>query len=170
MKPIYKLLDWIDINKLDYCGLSYNEHDKAIELLEQQQNKIDWEKLSLNENNKAIKLLKQNQDKIDWKNLCFNENNKAIELLKQNQNKICWDLLLFNSNDKAIQLLKENQNKINWNWLSENPSIFELDYKQMVNKFKPIAEEIILKVYNPDRIKRLSLIYDFKFEDWFINN
>jgi hypothetical protein len=30
MKPIYKLLDWIDINKLDFCGLSSNNNDKAI--------------------------------------------------------------------------------------------------------------------------------------------
>ena len=32
MKPFYKLLDWIDINKLDYCGLSLNEQQAKLVL------------------------------------------------------------------------------------------------------------------------------------------
>jgi len=73
---MYKLLDWIDINK------------------------IEWKILSLNPN--AIYILEKNIDKIDWHNLSRNPN--------------------------AIHILKENKDKrINWYWLSENPSIFELD-------------------------------------------
>ena len=50
-----KLLDWIDINKIDYRGLSLNPN--AIELLKQNPNKIDWMYLSINPN--AIELLKR---------------------------------------------------------------------------------------------------------------
>ena len=114
-KPIYKLLDWID------------------------ENKLNWNYLSKNKN--AIKLLKKNQDKINWYYLSENIN--------------------------AIELLKENQNKIDWDYFSNNPTIFELDYKQMTKNIKPITEEILEKVYNPDRINRLMVIYNFKFEDWF---
>ena len=52
-----KLRDWININKLNWYGLSFNPN--AIELLKENKNKINWDYLSLNEN--AIKLLKENQ-------------------------------------------------------------------------------------------------------------
>ena len=42
----YKLLDWIDINKLDWKYLS--ENPNAIHLLEQNPNKINWFQLSKN--------------------------------------------------------------------------------------------------------------------------
>ena len=45
-KPIYKLLDWINIDKLDWTNLSYNKN--AINLLEQNKNKINWKNLSFN--------------------------------------------------------------------------------------------------------------------------
>ena len=121
-------------------------------------NNINWSILSLNKN--AIELL---EDKINW--YCLSLNKNGIKILKENQNNIYWYILSKNKN--AIKLLEKNQDKINWNWLIENPSIFKLDYKQMVKNFKQIAEEILEKVYNPDRIKRLSLIYNFKFQDWF---
>ena len=62
MYKYMKLLDWIDINKLDWIELSKNPG--AIHLLEQNQDKIDWFELSKNPN--AIHLLEQNQYKIDW--------------------------------------------------------------------------------------------------------
>jgi hypothetical protein len=37
----------------------------------------------------------------------------------------------------------------------------------MTKIFKLLAQEILEKVYNPDRINRLMVIYNFKFEDWF---
>ena len=43
---IYKLLDWIDINKLKWDMLSLNPN--AIYLLEQNQDKINWTILSRN--------------------------------------------------------------------------------------------------------------------------
>ena len=57
-----KLRDWINIDKIDWNGLSYNKN--------------------------AIKLLKENKNKINWYNL--SENPNAIELLKDNKNKIVW--------------------------------------------------------------------------------
>ena len=144
MKPIFKLLDWIDINKLSF--LSCNKNDKAIELLKQNFDKIDWMKLSSNKNDKAIKLLKQNQDKIDWYYLSSNENDKAIELLKQ------------------------NQDKINWRIFSSNKYIFELDYNKIKENFQILGNEILEKALDPDRIKRLSIIYNFNLIDWFLKN
>ena len=43
-----KLLEWIDINKLNWLELSKNEN--AIELLKANPDKINWLKLSLNPN------------------------------------------------------------------------------------------------------------------------
>ena len=96
-KSSYKLLDWIDINKLN------------------------WRLLSSNPN--AIEILRENPDKINWHQLSRNPN--AIELLKENPEKINWNEL--SSNPNAIEILKENHNKINWDELSNNASIFILD-------------------------------------------
>ena len=45
-KPIWKLKDWINLEKLNWLELSANP--KAIELLEKNRDKIDWYQLSLN--------------------------------------------------------------------------------------------------------------------------
>ena len=58
-----KLRDWIDIDKIDWNGLSYNKN--AVKLLKENKNKIDWYWLSKNTN--AI-----------W----LSKNTNAIELLK----------------------------------------------------------------------------------------
>jgi len=39
-KPLYKLLDWIDINKINWESLSSNPN--AIPLLEKNPDKINW--------------------------------------------------------------------------------------------------------------------------------
>ena len=83
-KPIYKLLDWIDIKKINWVNLCQNSNPNAMHLLEQNQDKINWKILSENPN--AIHLLEQNQDKINWKIL--SENPNAMHLLEQNQDKI----------------------------------------------------------------------------------
>jgi hypothetical protein len=56
-----KLIDWVDINKIDWKHLSKNPN--AIELLKENKNKINWYCLSLNPN--AIELLKENKNKIN---------------------------------------------------------------------------------------------------------
>ena len=64
----YKLLNWIQKDKLNYDNLSSNH--KAVQLLEQNPDKINWKKLSQNPN--AIHLLQQNPEKIDWDILSYN--------------------------------------------------------------------------------------------------
>jgi len=54
-----KLLDWVPLEKLDWCGLSRNPG--AIHLLEKNPEKISWKHLSSNPN--AIHLLEANPDK-----------------------------------------------------------------------------------------------------------
>ena len=121
-KPIWKLRDWINIDK------------------------INWNHLSFNIN--AIHLLEENQDKIDWAFLSYNKN--AIHLLEENFNKIDFDCLSFNKN--AIHLLEENQDKIDWYILSANPSIFQLDYEKMKENNLEIYEDLIKEVMKPSRV------------------
>ena len=97
VKPTMKLLDWIDINKLDMRELSRNYE--------------------------GMKLLEQNIDKIDWKWLSYNSN--AIHLLLAHPEKIDWKWLSGNCN--AMHILEQNMDKIDWEILSCNPSIFEID-------------------------------------------
>ena len=62
-KPIYKLRDWIDVDKLNWRMLSMNKN--SINLLEKYPEKINWNDLSYNKN--AIELLKKNHEKINRK-------------------------------------------------------------------------------------------------------
>ena len=121
-----KLRDWIDIDK------------------------INWDGLSINPN--AIELLKKNQNKINWDNLSLNSN--AIELLKKNKDKIYWFQLSGNPN--AIELLKENQDKINWSVFSQNPNIFTYDYKLMKETIKNsgIVEELMSVIFHPKNMNK----------------
>jgi hypothetical protein len=36
----------------------------------------------------------------------------------------------------------------------------------MNKKFKPFVEELNEKIFNPDRITKLSKIYNFHFKNW----
>ena len=121
---MYKLLDWIDINKISWDLLSSNPN--AIDLLERNQDKINWDYLSLNEN--AIDLLKQNIEEIDWENLALNKN--------------------------AIELMKENQENIDWYLFSTNLAIFELDYTSLKVRCSIYKEELIKKALHPSRIMK----------------
>ena len=67
-EPSYKLLDWIDPNKIGWDCLSANPN--AIHILEKNLDKIDWWFLSANPN--AIHLLEKNQHKIYWSYLSTN--------------------------------------------------------------------------------------------------
>ena len=140
MTDIYKLRDWIDINKIDWFDLSRNPN--AIHLLEQNMNKIYWFLLSVNSN--AIHLLEKNMDKIDWYDLSQNPN--------------------------AIHLLEKNIYKINWDYLSRNPNIFTYDYNKMKkNRISSgIIEELIAKAFEPDRLSRMCKKYNLEFRELLI--
>jgi hypothetical protein len=222
-KPVWKLRDWIDVEKLDWSLLSLNPY--AINLLEENQDKIDWYNLSANpnaikileqnrdkiywpllsKNPNAIKILEENHDKINWYNLSRNPNaieflkkiaNKInlfslaliinpdsskllqenpdkinyMKLLSKNPDEICshfirmiqypnknpnsdeneWSKSLRNPN--AIKIMEQNRDKINWKLISENPSIFELDYEAMKRNNERLYEELIKEVMKPSRV------------------
>lgn len=112
------LLDWIDIDKLDWSNLSKNKN--AIDLLKCHIDKINWTELS--ENCNAISLIKSNLDKICWKRL--SENCNAISLIQDNLDKISWSKL--SRNPSAIHLLKCNLDRIDWSELSQNEMAISL--------------------------------------------
>ena len=134
---MYKFVDWIDINK------------------------INWNILSFNEN--AISILEKNLDKINWYNL--SENINAISILEKNLDKVNWNVLSKNAN--AINILKDNLDKISWDNLSENENIFELDLKFLKNRMDIIREELMMKVYHPVRFERyMNMSYDIADDNY----
>ena len=114
-KPVWKLRDWIPIEKINWYYLSRNPN--AIQLLEKNQDKICWTALSVNPN--AIELLEKNLDKIHIHSLNY-YNPNSYEILRKNHDYINWDTL--SANPDAIDLLIKNSSKINWCFLSKNPS------------------------------------------------
>ena len=114
-----KLLNWIDIENLDWNGLS--ENPAAIHLLEANQNKIDWGWLS--QNPSAIHLLEANPDKINWYSL--------------------------SKNPAAIHLLQANPDKIYWCLLSKYKEIFQYDYDAMRDKCGIFKEDLIKDRFHP---------------------
>jgi hypothetical protein len=81
---MYKLLNWIDNDKLHWDTLSRNPN--VIHYLEQNKDKINWDMLSFNPN--AIHYLEQNLDKISWYNLSKNPNIFELDYIKMSENKI----------------------------------------------------------------------------------
>ena len=105
--------------------------------------KMNWKLISLNP--RAIDII---NDKISWQKLTVNPN--AINIISNNLDKINWDLLTLNPN--AIHLLKKNQDKIDWYWFSENPCIFDLDYKKIEERINVFKEDLMKKIYHPDKL------------------
>ena len=165
------LIDWIDIEKLDWDMLSINPN--AIELLKENPNKINWKYLSMNPS--AIELLKENKDKIYWYNLSSNPN--AIELLKENKDKINYRKLVFNEN--AIELIKDKikeeqklteeeynnldyTNKICFDNLSSNTNAIELlkEHKDKIHWTLLSRNKNAIDLLIPKRIEEIANNYD----------
>lgn len=120
-KTPYKLVDWVDINKLNWRDLNLNP--RAIQLLEKNKEHIYLHNLMLNPN--AIFIIEENVEKISlysWKLLSSNPN--AIELLEENIDKIDWWQL--SSNPSAIQIIEKNLDKVKGMMLCKNPNAFHL--------------------------------------------
>ena len=64
-RPVYKLVDWIDIKKLDWKRLSSNPH--AIDLLKKQSHMINWNTLNYNIN--GFELLKEYPYLVNWQDM-----------------------------------------------------------------------------------------------------
>src|SRR5210317_1505397 len=103
-KPIYKLLDWIPIEKLNKSELSFLE--KSIDFLIKNKKFINWKHISSNSN--AISL-------IDDYFLEYDKNKKN---LKNKNIKINFEWL--SENENAINILKKYKKRINWKKLSLN--------------------------------------------------
>ena len=123
-KPRMKLLNWIDVNKLDWNGLSKNPNlVYNMQLLGANLRRINWGYLSRNSN--AISILEANPEKINYSELSYNTNCFELNhLLEANLDNplvvIDWLSLSFNSDPRSITLLKKYADKINWNYLSYN--------------------------------------------------
>ena len=84
MAYIYKLQDWINMDKINWNSLSANPN--AVHLLEQNMDKINWYSLSANPN--AVHLLEKNIDKISWNFSSQNPNIFVYDYDKMKQNRI----------------------------------------------------------------------------------
>ena len=134
-KPM-KLLDWIDINKLDWWELSGNPNviDLLIKYHKNKRNisdnhRLNWSRLSLNPNIIDILIEYFNGAPVYWQGLSYNKSEKARDILKANPDKINWECLVRNDSAWAIELIKSeiiaNPSKIgkyHWRFLSENTS------------------------------------------------
>jgi len=134
--PSYKLREWIEIDNLDWEGLSRNPN--AINILEKNLDKIDWFYLSLNPN--ANKIFEKKLNKINW-------------------NKI--DLEWLSANPNAIHILEKNLDKIDWTEISKNPNIFIYDYDKMKQRMQDsgLYNELMQIVFHPDRLQKICFTY-----------
>ena len=64
---------------------------------------------------------------------------------------------MLSTNPNAYPLFVKNPDKINWGRLSENPSIFkiEYDYKRLKERCNMYKEELIQFTMHPSRIQKL---------------
>jgi len=121
----YKLVDWIDINKLNSEYIS--TMSESIEILKENPEKINWSFLALNKSPFVIDLYNNikyksyikpnitinNTNTHDyWSELSIKNDNISVNLLLNNINKIDWYYLSFNTNDKIIDYMINNLNKI----------------------------------------------------------
>ena len=76
------------------------------------------------------------------------------------QKKINWWSMSRNPVNEAIKLLEANQDKIRWHYLSQNPAIFEYDYKAMKDLMynSGLFEDLMKNRFHPRNIP--------KFEEW----
>jgi hypothetical protein len=184
----YKLLDWIDKDKLDklilYCNpnaITYIKENlekdylnkiiwyslssgnpNAIDIIEKNLDKIEYYELSANPN--AIHILENNLDKVNWSYLSRNPN--ALHILENNFDKICWMHLCFNENPNTINLLQKGLElkKISLEYMSFNPSSINLlkENPDEINWtfLSSNKNAIDLLQANPDKICMEELCYN----------
>ena len=132
--PQYKLLDWVDTDKLL------------------------WEFLAMNPN--AISILEKNLNRlseIGWGLLASNPN--AIHILEKNSNIINGTYLSINPG--AIPILQKHQDQIDWYYFSQNPNIITLDYEAMRRQCMAFCEELTQKVFRSSNMQRNLKKYNY---------
>jgi len=132
------LLEYFPDN-INYCNLSKNICERALDLLIANPSKINWSLLSFNSNERAIDLLIANPTKINFDNLRHNPNDRAFDLLIVNHKKINWIATSANTGDWAIDLLDCQPKKIDWYCLcrNKNPRVIDLliKHKKWFDKY-----------------------------------
>jgi hypothetical protein len=148
VKPIMKLLNWIDIEKLDWALLC--ENPNAMTMIEANPHKLEPDCLYfLSKNPNAVAFLEKHPDKINWNGLSKNHN--AIHLIEKHinstetedpHNTIDWKDLSANPN--ATHILVDNFDKINWSGLSLNNNIMQI--LQLLEQKMDKTNELIMKI------------------------
>ena len=141
-----KLLDWIDVTKLNWSALSKNKNAKNLlehPLHSSHTNKINWDSLSENTAPWATYLLEQHplhSGKINWYVLSGNPSTHAIRMLRQEINRVnnrtyaeklveSWVEMHMKWMDffmGTYNYEKHVYTKIDWYHLSANPGAMEL--------------------------------------------
>ena len=87
---------------------------------------------------------------------------------KNNSSKVDWDWLSGNPN--AIHILEKNLDKVDWRDLSMNLNAINLllkyDYENMKQNNKDFCEELVEKVFNPERLLSLCKTYNIDWLDY----
>ena len=111
-KPIWKLKDWVDADKLDWYYLSSNPN--AVDYLLANPDKMDWKQFSTNPN--SINYLLCNEKDIDYDELVFNPN--CYEIYRNDIEKLKFGSYLLSGEPNAIEFVKKDPSEINWDDLS----------------------------------------------------
>ncbi len=105
-------------------------------------------------------------ENVNWSDL-LNEKLNFTHIIKKNLDKINWFSLSQNPN--AINILENNLNKINWLMLSQNPNaihlLTKLNYDLMKNNMIKFNEELVAKVFHPNRLLKICKDYNVDFID-----
>ena len=146
-----------NLNKIhidDWPLLSGNPN--AVHIFEQPEhlNKLyNWSYLSKNSN--AMHIIKNNWDKVNW--IFFSENPSAINIIIQIlQEEKEYDNKIKNNQEINTKDYKyyDYFNKIDYIYLSENPAIFELDYRALKERCNIYKEELMQIAMHPSRIQK----------------
>lgn len=127
--------------KISWIDLLVNKNSKILGLYDNNMDKMNddyWIRLCENNCDKALKILEANQDKINWNVLASNNNDKAIKLLSENIDKICVEYLFENTNPKVLDLIMKKgiKNLTRIDGLIRNPNIFTYNYEAIKEHMK----------------------------------
>ncbi len=92
----------------------------------------------------------------------------TLQYTKYENSKVNWSSLSGNPN--AIHILQNNLDNVDFRNLSYNPNathlFFKYDYQSMKQNNKDFCEELVKKVFNPDRLLSLCESYNIDWLDY----
>jgi len=159
-------------DRIHLTHLCQNKSKDAIKLIEKYSDNlsklghIDW--CILSSNPFAVNILEKRPDKISWSALC--ENSNGIELIEKKINSL---IKIYNEDTISYHLSKnDNPRVIKYfeNGLEMEDAILTninaihliapLDHKYMFEKNKNFKRELVSKVFEPDRLIRMSELFN----------